>query len=370
MDPEINRDIVSLGMVRALKVEGGAVSFDLVLTTPACPMKKRIEEDARARALGVPGVDKVDINVTAEVQTDLRDQKAMPPGIKNVIAVASGKGGVGKSSVTANIAFCLARDGAKVGVLDADIYGPNLPQMLGIGAHKPETDSENKVIPASTHGLKLFSMGFLLTDADNPVIWRGPLLHGAIQQFVREIKWGELDYLIVDLPPGTGDVQLSLSQMVPIVGAVIVTTPQSVVLSDVRKAVGMFKKVGVPILGVVENMSEFLCPHCGKSSPVFGEGGAKGLTDRYDVPCLGRIPLDPLVCESGEEGKPFALTHPDHPVTAAFFEISRRTAGQVSLQTQRRKQAQSAMSSACKKGDPAPGGGPAPEDGPAPGDQE
>ncbi|OGR60561.1 MAG: hypothetical protein A2X36_10075 [Elusimicrobia bacterium GWA2_69_24] len=250
------------------------------------------------------------------------------PGIKNVVAVGSGKGGVGKSSVACNLAVSLALDGAQVGLLDADIYGPNQPQMFGVPDFAPQADEHNKIAPAEAHGIKLFSMGFLL-EPDSAAIWRGPMLHAAVRQFLEDVSWGELDYLVVDLPPGTGDVQLSLSQAIPIAGAVIVTTPQSLALSDVRKAVSMFQKVSVPILGIVENMSEFACPNCGHSSRIFSEGGAQGLAAKYGVPCLGAIPLDPRICRSGEEGTPITLAHPDSTVAAAFRDIARQTAARV-----------------------------------------
>jgi len=347
MDPELNRDIVSLDMVQDLRVEGDRVSFDLVLTTPACPMKAEMEENARKAALSVPGVSRVEIRVTANVRGDLRGQKAMPAGIRNVLAVASGKGGVGKSSVSVNIAVSLAADGARVGLMDSDIYGPNIPQMLGISGFTPKQDDNDAVHPAEAHGVKLMSMGFLL-EPDAAAIWRGPMLHGAVRQFIQDIEWGELDYLIVDLPPGTGDVQLSLSQTVPVVGAVVVTTPQSIALSDVRKAVAMFKKVDVPILGIAENMSEFICPDCGKSCRVFGEGGAKELSEKYGVPLLGSIPLDPAICAAGENGTPIVIGSPDSPTARAFRDLARQAAAQVSLQNQRRRQAQNAINAAVR----------------------
>ncbi|MBI5595005.1 MAG: Mrp/NBP35 family ATP-binding protein [Elusimicrobia bacterium] len=335
-EPELGKDIVTLDMVKNIAIEGGKVSFDYVLTTPACPLKDGMEKEARAALAKVPGVSEVSINMTASVNKDLRLERVLPPGVKNIIAVGSGKGGVGKSSVAANLAVCLAKDGAKVGMLDADVYGPNQPQMLGVEGFKPVADQEDKIDPAENHGVKVFSMGFLM-DPDTPAIWRGPMLHGAITQFLKDVRWGDLDYLIVDLPPGTGDVQLSLCQTVPLVGAVIVTTPQSIAISDVRKAVAMFKKLNVPLLGLVENMSGFVCTNCSHLSHPFKEGGAKALAEKHLIPFLGAVPLDGAVCESGEVGTPLALSRPDSPTAAALRSVARQVAAQVSLQNHRRR---------------------------------
>ncbi|MDE2313867.1 MAG: Mrp/NBP35 family ATP-binding protein, partial [Elusimicrobia bacterium] len=302
-EPELKKDIVSLGMVQNLSVEGGKVSFDYILTTPACPLKGMMELEARDALKKVPGVTSVDIRMKASVKKDPRLENAAPSGIKNIVAVGSGKGGVGKSTVACNLAVALAQDGARVGLMDADIYGPNQPQMLGVQDRELHPGAEGKIAPAENYGVKMVSMGFL-TDADAPVIWRGPMLHGAVTQFLRDVEWGELDYLIVDLPPGTGDVQLSLCQSVPLAGAVIVTTPQSIALSDVRRAAAMFAKLNVPLLGVVENMSGFSCPHCGKTSDIFSRGGAGVVAEKYGAPILGRIPIEEAVCQSGEMGRP------------------------------------------------------------------
>ena len=330
-EPELNQDIVSLNMVQNLEVEGGRVSFEYVLTTPACPLKGMMELEAREAVMKVPGVTEVKIGMTAAVRKDVRLERLVPSGIKNVIAVGSGKGGVGKSTVACNLAVSLALDGAKVGLMDADVYGPNQPQMMGVSDFEPQPHPDNKIDPAEAYGVKVFSMGFLM-EADQPVIWRGPMLHSAVTQFLRDVNWGELDYLVVDLPPGTGDVQLSLCQSVPLVGAVIVTTPQSIAVSDVRKAVAMFHKLNVPILGIVENMAEFACPHCGKISEIFSRGGAEALVKRHKVPLLGKVPLDPSVCETGETGKPAVVSRPDGAPAKAFRTLARQVAAAVSIQ--------------------------------------
>jgi ATP-binding protein involved in chromosome partitioning len=335
-EPELHKDIVSLEMIRNIKIDGAKVAFDYVMTTPACPLKDSMEKDAREAVLKVEGVSEVAINMTAEVKKDVRLGGKLPEGIKNLVAVGSGKGGVGKSSVAANLAVSLAKEGARVGLMDADVYGPNQPQMFGIEGYQPTADAENKITPPENHGVKVFSMGFLM-EPDQPAIWRGPMLHGAIRQFLQDVRWGELDYLIIDLPPGTGDVQLSLCQTVPITGSVIVTTPQSIAISDVRKAVAMFKKLNVPILGIVENMSEFICPHCSKGTRIFAEGGAKALAEKNLLAFLGEIPLDPAVCDAAESGTPHVLTHSEGETARSFRLLARQVAAQVSLQNHNRK---------------------------------
>jgi ATP-binding protein involved in chromosome partitioning len=330
IEPELHKDIVTLGMVQNLVVDGGVVSFDYVLTTPACPLKGMMQLEAEQAVKAVPGVKSVKINMTASVKKDARLESVLPPGVKNLVAVAAGKGGVGKSTVAANLAVALALEGARVGLMDADIYGPNQPQMMGVKGYAPVAGEDNKIEPAVSHGVKIMSMGFLM-DPDKPVIWRGPMLHGAITQFLKDVKWGELDYLVLDLPPGTGDVQLTLCQTVPMVGSVIVTTPQSIALSDVRKAVAMFKKLNVPILGAIENMSGFACPHCGKESHIFSQGSADTLKKNHGVDLLGRIPLDPTVCDGGENGTPIVLSHPDSAPAKALREAARKVAAQVSI---------------------------------------
>ncbi|MBE3135677.1 MAG: Mrp/NBP35 family ATP-binding protein, partial [Acidobacteria bacterium] len=271
-DPDLHRDIVELGFVKDLAISGGHVTFTIELTTPACPVKDVMRDQARAAVLQVPGVTGVDVTMTASVRTAMRhDAGPVPiPGIRNVIAVGAGKGGVGKTTVAVNLAIALAKAGSRVGMIDGDIYGPNVPIMLGLEGQLL-SDGE-KILPAEKFGIKVVSMGFLTPD-DSPVIWRGPMLHSVIRQFFQEVRWDELDYLVVDMPPGTGDVALSLSQTVPVAGAIVVTTPQEVSLADSRKAVRMYQKLGIPVLGLIENMSYFVCPSCAHESDIFGRGG-------------------------------------------------------------------------------------------------
>lgn len=305
MDPDLNKDLVSLGMIRDLSVSGeGEVAFKVCLTTPACPMKDRIRTDCEEAVGRVEGVRSVNIEMTAEVRQGRVDQDKAPiEGVRNIIAIGSGKGGVGKSTTAANLAVALAREGARVALLDADIYGPNIPTMLGVTG-KPRVH-DNRIIPLHAHGMDVMSMGFMV-DENQPLIWRGPMLHGVLRQLLHDVKWGDQDYLIIDLPPGTGDVQLSLSQAVPVTGAVIVTTPQNVALQDARKGVAMFQKVNVPILGIVENMSYYLCPKCGHRDEIFSTGGGENAAAKFDVPFLGRIPLNTQIREGMDKGLPVA----------------------------------------------------------------
>lgn len=325
IDPELHRDIVSLGMVQDLKVAAsGDVSLTVVLTTPACPLKEKIEADVRACLARVPGIGKVSLVMTGRVAKPAPAKNAIP-GVSHVLAVGSGKGGVGKSTVAVNLAISLARDGARVGLLDADIYGPNVPTMLGV--FEPKAVENETIHPAEIHGLRVVSMGFFL-DPDEPVIWRGPMLHGAMRQFFQNVAWGELDYLVIDLPPGTGDVQLSMAQMVPVSGAVIVCTPQRVALDDCRKAIAMFRKVEVPILGVVENMSYLVAPQSGERVDLFGSGGAEAAAKEWNERFLGAIPIDPRVSQGGDSGLPVALG--DDALADSFRNVARQAAGELS----------------------------------------
>ena len=327
-DPELHRDVISLGMIKDVRVSGGTVSLTLVLTTPACPVRGKFEADVRSAVAAIPGVSKVELTTGAQVKATRSFDNQGMPGVKNVIAVASGKGGVGKTTVSVNIACALAKEGAKVGLMDADIYGPNVPLMMGLSTLPALKD--DKVVPAENFGVKVMSMGFLVKP-DEAVIWRGPMLHGAINKFLKEVLWGELDYLIVDLPPGTGDVQISLSQSIPLTGALIVTTPQDVALLDVRKSIAMFEKVKVPILGVIENMSTFVCPHCHKPTDIFAKGGGVRAAEQLKIPFLGEIPLVTGVREGGDVGHPIVLTHPEDRAAQALAETARRLAAQASI---------------------------------------
>lgn len=327
-DPELGRDIVSLGMVREVTVEGDRVALTVVLTTPACPLTERIEADIRAALQALPGVRTVDLRLTAQVPAHARLQTMEGLTIKNILAVGSGKGGVGKSTVAANLAVALAGMGAVVGLMDADVYGPNIPEMLGVSRIPAPRD--NRIIPAVAYGVRVMSLGFLLPP-DQPVIWRGPMLHSAVRQFLTDVDWGLLDYLVVDLPPGTGDVAISLAQLVPVTGAVVVTTPQGVSVSDVGRAVRMFERLEVPVLGVVENMSGFVCPHCGQVTEIFGKDGGRRLAERMGVPFLGSVPLDPRVVEGGEAGRPVVIAYPDSPAAQALRAIAQQIAARISI---------------------------------------
>ncbi len=329
-DPDLKRDIVSLGMIRDLQIEGDRVSFRFVLTTPACPVRDQLEGQARDVVAALPGVASVDVRMDASVpsQRSSVGQNRRPiEGVSNIVAVTSGKGGVGKSTVSVNLACALAHLGARVGLLDCDVYGPNVPMMLGL---KGQPMAEGKtILPLEAYGLKVMSMG-LLAEGDTPLIWRGPMLHNVIQQFLFQVKWGQLDYLIADLPPGTGDVQLTMIQSVALAGGVVVTTPQDVALSDARKGIMMFKQVEVDVLGVIENMSYFICPHCGERSEIFSFGGGERTSEAYNVPFLGRVPLETQIREGGDTGHPIVASDPDSPAAKAFLEMAQALAARVS----------------------------------------
>jgi len=329
-DPDLHKDIVALGFVKQMAIGGGRVAFTIELTTPACPVKDLMRDQAHAAVSALPGVTAVDITMTASVRSVARPEQGKAPveGVKNIIAVGAGKGGVGKTTVAVNIAVALAARGSRVAIIDGDMYGPNVPIMLGIKGSL-ETDGQ-KIKPAERYGVQVVSMGFL-TDDDSPVIWRGPMLHGAIQQFFRDVRWKDVDYLIVDLPPGTGDVALSLSQSVPVAGAVVVTTPQSVALADTRRAVHMYRKLNIPVIGILENMSYFACPGCGHESDLFGRGGASDLASTMSVPFLGAIPLQERVRTGGDTGVPVVLGDPESAAARALIMAAERVAQQVSI---------------------------------------
>ena len=374
MDPELGTDLVSANMIRNIRIDGGDVTFSLILTTSACPLKKELEEGAANAVSSINGVTGVTVEVGAEVpQAKSHSQghghegaggcgggheeghdhghehshegeggggcgsgggaslppKEEIPGVKNTIAVASGKGGVGKSTVSVNLALALAKEGARVGLLDADLYGPSIPLMMGI--HEPLKASEDeRIVPLNSYGIKLVSVGFMI-DEETPLIWRGPLIMQLVKQFLLEVNWGKLDYLVIDLPPGTGDTQLTLVQTIPLSGAVIVTTPQDVALIDARRAIKMFNEVKVPILGIVENMSYFTCPHCNEKTEIFSSGGGEKTSERYNVPLIGKIPLDPIIREGGDAGKPVVEAEPDSEHTKDFVKISQKVASSLSV---------------------------------------
>jgi ATP-binding protein involved in chromosome partitioning len=328
-DPELHRSLVDLGMIKKVDLTpDGKADLQIELTTPACPLKGTIRGDVeKALAdLNLPGVE---IEFTADVtRRRVIGEKKEIPGVRNVIVVGAGKGGVGKTTVATNLAIALQQQGAQVGLLDSDIYGPNIPMMMGI--HDRPVVQDEKIVPLHNFGVKVMSIGFLLAE-DTPVIWRGPMLHSAIGQFLFDVAWGELDYLVVDLPPGTGDVQLSMSQRVPVTGAVVVCTPSSVAIQDARKAVQMFRTVNIPVLGLVENMRGFQCPHCGEVTDIFSSGGAEVMAKEYSVPFLGSVPLDLAVRQGGDTGKPTQAVAPDGPVAEVFRKIAANLAGQISV---------------------------------------
>ena len=330
-DPDLHKDIVTLGFIKDLRIEGGAVSFRIVLTTPACPVKEQMEAAARDVVGALAGVTSVSVTMDAEVPKGrgIGDKVTMP-GVRNIIAISSGKGGVGKSTVAVNMAVSLALDGARTGLMDMDVYGPNVPLMLGASQARPEVE-DGRLLPVEAYGVRLMSMA-ILQPGDKPMIVRGPILHGLVKQFLTDVKWGELDYLIVDMPPGTGDVQLSLAQLVPVQGAVLVTTPQEVAVADVRRALRMFETVAVPVLGVVENMSYFVAPDTGVRYNIFGEGGGQRLAEQYGVPFLGAVPLGLEVREGGDKGVPVVVSQPESPQAAAFRKVAEEVARQVSIE--------------------------------------
>lgn len=327
-DPDLKRDVVSLGFIKKLNIEGGRVSFDLELTTPACPLKAQLKTAAEEAVRRVEGVTEVNVEVTSNVSAHrVPGNEELLPDVKNIVAIASGKGGVGKSTVSVSLAVALAKSGARVGLLDTDIYGPSIPIMMGV-TEKPEIRGE-KLIPIEKYGVSLMSIGFMIPE-DTPLIWRGPMVMKAVEQLLTDVEWGELDYLLMDLPPGTGDVQLTLSQKVPLTGAVIVTTPQDVALLDVVRGISMFRKLNVPILGVIENMSFFSCPHCGGRSDIFSHGGGAAASKKLDVPFLGEVPIDLKIREGGDAGKPVPVDDLDSASGRVFMGIGQQLAARIS----------------------------------------
>ncbi len=333
-EPELGRDIVTLNMVKDIVIaDGGAVAFTIELTTPACPLKDEIERNARS-ALLAAGAREVAVTWTSNVRrtTPVQPQQLLP-GVKNIVAVASGKGGVGKSTVAANLAVALAQDGASVGLIDADITGPNIPLMLGVEG-QPVASPDNKIVPLERYGVKVISIQFFVPEGQ-PIVWRGPLVGGAIHQFLRDVEWGDLDYLVVDLPPGTSDAQLTLAQAVPISGAVLVTTPQDVSLLDVTKALAMFRRLSVPVMGIVENMTAFVCPHCGEATEIFGRGGGERFAEQNDLEYFGGIPLDVRVRQGGDAGVPAVAQRDGGPAADAMRALARTVAARMSVRAAR-----------------------------------
>jgi ATP-binding protein involved in chromosome partitioning len=327
-DPELHRDLVSLGMIERAELRGDVADIKVNLTTPACPLKATIQADVTRAALTVAGVNSVDLEFGAQV----RSQATLPlPGIKNVLLVGSGKGGVGKSSVAANLACALAQSGAAVGLLDGDVYGPSIAHMMGQPDARISANSDRKMQPILAHGVRFISMGNLMPQGQ-ALVWRGPMLHSAIGQFLKDAAWGELDYLVVDLPPGTGDVQLSITQAIQITGAVIVTTPQDVALIDASRAIDMFRKANVPVLGIIENMSYFVAPDTGLSYDLFGRGGAAKLAQGYSLPLLGEVPIDVEVRQTSDAGIPAVVANPAGVAAQALAQVARNLAGRISVQ--------------------------------------
>lgn len=329
VDPELHKDIVSMGMIKDLAIAEGKVSFNLELTTPACPFNSDIEQDVRT-AISNIGVENLDLKVTARVMEGRAiSMDELIPEVKNIIAVASGKGGVGKTTIAVNLALALAKSGAKVGLLDADIYGPSVPLMLG--AEESPQVLKNKIQPPNVEGIKVISMGFFYEQSQQAGIYRGPIVSGIVKQFLTDVEWGSLDYLIIDLPPGTGDAPLTMAQTIPVTGIIIVTTPQDVAMNVAVKAVGMFSKLNVPIVGVIENMSYLQCPHCSEKINIFGKGGGQKISDKFNIPFLGEIPLSPQIMEGSDKGKPIILSEPDSIQANALRKVAKVTAGRISV---------------------------------------
>ena len=336
IDPELKKDVVSLGFIKNLKIDGASVSFDLELTSPNCPIKNKLKSQAEEAVMGVEGVEKVEIDLTArkkdhtescsaggqEKQHDPWADRAPIPGVKKVVAVASGKGGVGKSTIAVNLALALAKKGQAVGLLDADIYGPSVAMMMGVEPGTQLHALGDKIVPIERHGVKMISVAFMMQERNTAVIWRGPMVANLVKQLVRQVLWGKLDTIVVDLPPGTGDAQLTLIQTVPIDGAIIVTTPQQIAALDASRGIEMFRKLNVPVVGLVENMSSFVCPDCGAVHNVFPRGGVEDVESRYDTPVIARVPIDPEVGSHGDLGTPTVAAKPDSPAAQALMEAA------------------------------------------------
>lgn len=326
LDPNTGKDLVSAKAIKNLKIDGGRVSLDVVLGYPARSQWAALAEQVRAHLLTLAGVTDAEVNVSSQIVAHAAQRGvALLPGVKNIIAIASGKGGVGKSTTTVNLALALAAEGARVGILDADIYGPSQPLLLGLQGRRPESPDNKSLLPLESLGVQSMSIGYLVDD-DQAMIWRGPMVSQALQQLLNDTRWDNLDYLLIDMPPGTGDVQLTLSQKIPVTGAVIVTTPQDIALLDAKKGLKMFEKVGVPILGLVENMSVHICSNCGHAEPIFGEGGAAKMAEQYGVTVLGQLPLDLSIRLSADQGKPSVAAEPEGEIARRYQAIARQVA--------------------------------------------
>ncbi len=328
-DPDLRRDIVTLNFIKDLEIDGGLVKFKVQLTTPACPVKEQLKEQCEAEVLALEGVTSVEVEMTAQVRERQTAPEDLIPGVRHAIAIASGKGGVGKSTVTVNLAVALAQTGARVGLMDADVYGPSIPLMLGAQKERPFTQG-GKILPIERYGIRMMSLGLLMEEGQ-AVLWRGPMVAGTVKQLLQDVDWGELDYLLVDLPPGTGDAPMSLAQLAPLTGVVIVTTPHHVAANIAGKSVHLFRRLNSPILGVVENMAGFVCPHCGEVSNIFSGMTGEELSVQIGVPYLGSVPLDPSVSDAGDKGIPAILLAPERPQAAAFRALAGKLAQQVSI---------------------------------------
>ncbi len=335
VDPDLHRDIVALDFVKDLTIEGEGVRFKVQLTTPACPVKEQLQQQCVDVVSALEGVGSVDVEMTAQVRTRNTESADLIPGVKNCIAIASGKGGVGKSTVTVNLAVALAQTGAKVGILDADVYGPSIPLMMGAQGEKPFT-RDGKIVPIFRFGIQMMSLGFLMEEGQ-AVLWRGPMVAGTVKQLLQDVDWGDLDYLLVDLPPGTGDAPMSLAQLAPLTGVVIVTTPHHVAANIAGKSVGLFRRLNAPILGVIENMAGFVCPTCGTVSQIFSGTTGEELATTLKTPYLGSVPLDPSVSDAGDQGVPALVSAPDRPQSEAFREIAGKLAQQSSILSMARR---------------------------------
>lgn len=329
-DPDLHRDIVALGFVKNVQIEGTKVSFTIELTTPACPVKDLLKAEAEGVVLAI-GATEVDIEMTARVRTTDREQTPLIPGVKHCIAIASGKGGVGKSTVSVNLALALAQTGARVGLMDADVYGPSIPLMMGVQGEQPLT-ANNKILPIQRHGVALMSLGFLLQEGQ-AVLWRGPMVAGTVKQLLEDVLWDELDYLLVDLPPGTGDAPMSLAQLVPLTGVVLVTTPHHVAANIAGKSIQLFQRLNTPMLGVVENMAGYRCPNCGTVTRVFSGMTGEELAKQYGMPFLGSIPLDPEISHSSDQGEPALVAYPESGYGQEFRAIAGRLAAEISVRS-------------------------------------